>query len=226
MTEQNEPSEGQTSAMCKQIVAKFQKPSTPRAVWQMVNTFGPYVLLWCLMYRCLTISWWLLPPLAVLAAVLLVRIFIIFHDCGHGSYFRSRAANNFVGFITGVLTFTPYYQWRWEHAIHHASAGHLDKRGVGDIWTLTVQEYLESSRGKRFAYRLARNPLILFVIAPVFVLLVKQRFPAAGASPRERASVHWMNLAILGMAVVMSLLVGLKAYLLLQLIMISVAGSA
>jgi len=84
---------------------------------------------------------------------------------------------NVVGFITGILTFTPYYHWRWEHAIHHASAGQLDKRGVGDIWTLTVQEYLEASRCKRFAYRLARNPIILFLIAPLYIFLIRQRFP-------------------------------------------------
>jgi omega-6 fatty acid desaturase (delta-12 desaturase) len=227
MTEQNETSEGQASnAVCKKIVAKYTRPSTPRAVWQMVNTFGPYLLLWCLMYWCRSVSWWLLPPLAILAAGFLVRIFIIFHDCGHGSYFRSRTANNVVGFITGVLTFTPYYQWRWEHAIHHATSGHLDKRGVGDIWTLTVQEYLESSRGRRFAYRLARNPVILFLIAPLFIFLVRQRFPSAAASKRERDSVLWMNIALSGMVIGLAAIFGLKAYLLIQLIVLAVAGGA
>ena len=133
----SEPNETKT-AVWKGLVAEYQEPSTPRAVWQMVNTLGPYALLWYLLYRSLTISWWLFIPLGVLAGAFLVRIFIIFHDCGHGSYFRSRTANNVVGFITGVLTFTPYYHWRWEHALHHANSGHLDKRGIGDIWTLTV----------------------------------------------------------------------------------------
>src|SRR5882724_10639296 len=188
-------------AVWKEIVAKYQQPSTPRAVWQIVNTLVPYGLLWYLMYRSLTISWWLIPPLAILAGAFLVRIFIIFHDCGHGSYFRSRAANDIVGFITGILTLTPYYHWRWEHAIHHASAGHLDKRGTGDVWTLTVQEYLEASRWKRFAYRLARNPIILFLIAPLYIFLIRQRFPSSDASQRERHSVFWMDLAILGMAI-------------------------
>ena len=162
------------TAVWKQIVAKYQEPSTPRAVWQIINTLGPYALIWYLMYRSLTISWWLLVPLAILAGAFLVRIFIIFHDCGHGSYFRSRTANSVVGFITGMLTFTPFYHWRWEHAIHHASAGHLDKRGVGDIWTLTVEEYLQSPRWRRVAYRLARNPVILFLIAMWF-LVVQRR---------------------------------------------------
>ena len=132
----------------------------------------------------------------------------------------------FWGFITGVLTFTPYYHWRWEHAIHHATSGDLDRRGMGDIWTLTVQEYLESSRWKRFAYRLARNPVVLFVIAPLFVFLVRHRFPKAKASRRERHSVYWTNLAILGMAAGLSWIFGLKAYLLIQLTVLVVAGSA
>jgi omega-6 fatty acid desaturase (delta-12 desaturase) len=214
------------TAAWKEIVTKYQEPSLPRAVWQIVNTLGPLAAIWFLMYCSLSVSWWLLVPLAVLAGAFLVRVFIIFHDCGHGSYFKSRRANDIVGFITGVLTFTPYYQWRWDHALHHATSGHLDKRGTGDLWTLTVQEYLEASRGKRFAYRLARNPLLLFVLAPIFVLLVKQRFPSAKDNKRERHSVYWMNLAIAGMITGLSLLFGVKAYLLIQLISMGVAGSA
>ena len=188
-------------ATWKEIVENYQQPSTGRALWQIINTLVPYALLWYLLYRSLTVSWWLTVPLAALAGAFLVRIFIIFHDCGHGSFFKSRRANDLVGFIAGVLTFTPYYHWRWEHAIHHASAGHLDKRGTGDVWTMTVQEYLESSRWKRFAYRLARNPFVLFVLAPLFLFLVMQRFPAPKANARERHSVWWMNLAILGLVI-------------------------
>ena len=152
------------NAAWKEIVLKYQKPSVWRALWQIIDTVIPYAVVWYLMYRCLSVSWWLVVPLAVLAGGLLVRVFIIFHDCGHGSFFKSRAANDTVGFIAGILTFTPYYHWRWEHAIHHSSSGDLDKRGTGDVWTMTVQEYLESSGWKKFAYRLARNPFILFVI--------------------------------------------------------------
>src|SRR5713226_3540689 len=212
-TEEN----GQADALAwKAMVVKYQKPSTWRALWQIVNTLGPYALLWYLMYRSVTVSWSI--ALAILAGGFLVRVFIIHHDCGHGSFFKSRKANDILGFITGMLTFTPYYHWRWEHAIHHASAGHLDKRGVGDIWTLTVQEYLEASRGKRFAYRLARNPIILFLIAPLFIFLIRQRFPSADANPRERRSVLWMNLAILGIVIGLCALFGIKAYGLILLI--------
>ncbi len=214
------------NAAWKEIVARYQKPSIGRGVWQIVNTLVPYAALWYLMYLGLSVSWWLVAPLAVLAAGFMVRVFIIHHDCGHGSFFKSRKANDILGFITGVLTFAPYYHWRWEHALHHATSGDLDRRGMGDIWTLTVQEYLESSRWQRFAYRLARNPVILFVIAPFFMFLVKHRFPKAKASKRERHSVYWTNLALFGMAAGLSWVFGLKAYLLIQLIVVGVAGSA
>ena len=212
------------TAEWKQMVAQFQQPSTPRAVWQIVNTVVPFAALWYLMYLSRAISWWLVVPLAMLAGAFAVRIFIIFHDCGHGSYFKSRWANDLTGFLAGVLTFTPYYHWRWEHSIHHASSGHLDKRGVGDIWTLTVQEYLESSRWRRFAYRLARNPFLLFVVAPMYLFLFRQRFPSTGASQRERHSVHAMNVALLAMAAALSLVFGVVPYLIIQSIVLMVAG--
>src|SRR6266436_258066 len=165
----------------KEIVARYQKPAVGRGVWQVVNALVPYAALWYLMYLSLAVSWWMTVPLAVLAGGFMVRVFIIFHDCGHGSFFRSRKANHIWGFITGVLTFAPYYHWRWEHGVHHATSGDLDRRGLGDIWTLTVLEYLESSRWQRFAYRLARNPFVLFVIAPLYMFVIKYRLPKANA---------------------------------------------
>ena len=210
----------------KQIVARYQRPSIARGVWQIVNTVVPFALLWVAMYFTARASWWWLTfPLAALAGAFMVRIFIIFHDCGHGSFFKSKAANHAVGAITGVLTFTPFYHWRWEHAIHHSAAGDLDRRGTGDIWTLTVQEYLESSRWKRFAYRLARNPLVLFVVAPLFVFLIQQRAPSLKAPTRERYSVYWTNLALGAMAAGLICLFGLKAYLIIQLTILLTASS-
>lgn len=217
---------GATTAVWKQIVARYQKPSTGRAVWQIINTLVPYAGLWCLMYYTRSISWWLTVPLAVLAGAVLVRAFIIFHDCGHGSFFKSGTANHILGAVTGFLTFTPFYHWRWEHAIHHSSSGDLDRRGTGDVWTLTVQEYLESSRWRRFAYRLARNPVVLFVIAPLFLFLIQQRVPSLKAPARERYSVYWTNLAIGSVAAGMIALFGLKAYLIIQLIVLVTAGAA
>ena len=209
----------------KKIVAQYQRPAVWRSVWQIVNSLVPYVVLWYLMYLSLAVSYWLIIPLAILAAGFLLRVFIIFHDCGHGSFFKSRRANDILGFLTGVLVFTPYYHWRWLHARHHATSGDLDRRGTGDIWTLTVQEYLEASRWKRFAYRLARNPFILFLIAPLFLFVVSQRFSAAEAPRRERHSVYWTNLAIAGWVAGLIGLFGLKAYLVIQLT-VSIVASA
>src|SRR6267378_900939 len=212
MTNDSTLSKDKGNLAWKEIVARYQKPSIGRGVWQIVNTLVPYAALWYLMYLSLSVSWWLVIPLAVIAGAFLVRVFIIFHDCGHGSFFKSHRANEVVGFITGMLTLTPFYQWRYDHAIHHATSGHLDKRGTGDLWTLTVEEYLASSRWRRFSYRLARNPILLFVIGPLVVVLVKQRFPSPGANKRERDSVHWMNLALLGMVVGLSTIFGIIPY--------------
>jgi omega-6 fatty acid desaturase (delta-12 desaturase) len=210
----------------KEIVARYQQPALRRALWQLADTLIPYAALWYLMHLSLGVSYWLTAALVVLAGAFLVRVFIIFHDCGHGSFFRSPTANDVLGQITGVLSFTPYFHWRWEHALHHASAGDLDRRGTGDVWTLTVQEYLEASRWKRFAYRLARNPFILFVMAPLYLFLIKQRFPVKRAGRRETNSVYWTNLAILAVAAGLACLFGLKAYLLLQGGVLMVAGVA
>ena len=212
-------------ATWKTLVAKYQEPHAGRATWQLVNTLGGYIAVWVLMYLSLDVSWWLTLPLALLAGGLLVRVFIIFHDCGHGSFFASRFANDFWGFVTGLLTFTPYYHWRGEHAIHHGATGDLDRRGIGDVWTMTVQEYVESSRWRRFAYRLARNPIVLFVIAPLVLFLVLQRGCRTGAKRHERLSVWWMNLALLVMVVGMSFLFGVLPYLVIQLTVMMVAGA-
>src|SRR5579864_4384044 len=209
----------------KEIVSRHEQPRLGRGLWQLINTLVPYGVLWYLMYLSLGVSYWLTGALALLTAGFQVRVFIIFHDCGHGSFFKSRRANDILGFITGVLSFTPYYHWRWEHALHHATAGDLDRRGTGDVWTLTVQEYIESSRWKRFAYRLARNPFLLFVLAPLFLFLVKQRFPSRKAPRRERHSVYWTNLALVAVAAVFSFVFGLKTYLLLQFGLVTAAGA-
>jgi len=209
----------------KRIVARYENPTLGRSLWQVVNTLIPYGTLWYLMAYSLPVSYWLTLALTIPAAGFLVRLFIIFHDCGHGSFFKSRKANEAMGIVTGILTFTPYYHWRHEHAIHHATSGDLDRRGTGDVWTLTVQEYLESSRWKRFAYRLARNPVVLFGIAPIVLFLVLQRFPRWKADRRERNSVVWTDLGILGMAAVLTSLLGIKTYLLIQLPVLVIAGT-
>ena len=210
----------------KAIVLRYQQPCAKRATWQLINTVGGYIALWVLMYFTHRISWWFTIPLAVIAAGLLVRIFIVFHDCGHGSFFRARWLNDMVGFIAGVLTYTPYDHWRWEHSLHHASSGDLDRRGTGDIWTMTVQEYLSASRWKRLCYRLARNPLILFLIAPIFLFIIRERFPSPKANPRERLSVHLTNAGLLCAVSAQIWAFGWQAFLLIQLTIMVVSGAA
>ena len=209
----------------KAIVAKFQQPSASRATWQIANSFGSYALVWYLMYLAVSTSWWLVLPLALLAGGLLVRIFIIFHDCGHGSFFKSRLANDVTGFLAGVLNFTPYYHWRWEHAVHHASSGDLDRRGTGDVWTMTVKEYRASSRWRRLGYRTVRHPFILLFVAPLYLFVFRERFSTKGASPRDRQSVWWMNAAIATLVVALSFAFGWKNYLLIQLVVTMTGGA-
>jgi|JI6StandDraft_1071083.scaffolds.fasta_scaffold100787_2 omega-6 fatty acid desaturase (delta-12 desaturase) len=210
----------------KEIVAQFQIPSVPRSIWQIVNTFVPLILTWYAMYRSLAVSYWLTLGLAVLAGLLLVRVFIIFHDCGHGSFFKSKAASNVVGFICGMLTFTPYLHWRWQHSVHHQTSGDLDRRGDGDIWTMTVKEYQEAAPKWRFLYRLVRNPFVLLLIGPLFLFLIHQRFPSPRAKGKDRASVMWMNFALLLMVVGLSWLFGFKNYVMMQLPVTMFAGMA
>jgi omega-6 fatty acid desaturase (delta-12 desaturase) len=209
----------------KVIFARFLKPNALKASWQIANSMGSLALVWALYYYSLSISWWLAPPLMILAGGFMVRIFIIFHDCGHGSFFASQRANHVWGSVAGLLTFTPYFHWRGEHAIHHGTSGDLDRRGTGDVWTMTVREYLESSRWKRFAYRLVRNPIVLFVISPLVLFLVLERYPRASADRRERHSVWWMNLGLLLMAIGMSALIGFVPYVIFQLGSLAVAAS-
>jgi omega-6 fatty acid desaturase (delta-12 desaturase) len=178
------------------------------------------------MYLSLEISYWLTLALSIPAAGFLMRVFIIFHDCCHGSFFKSRRGNNVLGAICGILTFTPYHRWRQEHSVHHATAGNLDRRGVGDVWTLTVREYLALSAWKRLEYRLFRHPLVMFGVGPFFVFVISQRFARGVSGKRERYSVYWTNLAVLGIVALISVSIGIKAFILVQLPIIMIGAGA
>jgi acyl-lipid omega-6 desaturase (Delta-12 desaturase) len=220
-----DPPDESVSALARDSVTRFQTPSVSKATWQLANSFLPYVVLWVAMVYALAVSYWLMLPIAIVAAGFLARIFIIFHDCGHASFFKSKRANQVIGTIAAFINLTPYRHWRWQHAVHHGTSGDLDRRGSGDIWTLTVQEYLESTRWKRLAYRLARNPFVLFVIAPLYVFVVHHRFAARGAPARERRSVRSTNWALLAAALLMSVIIGWKSFLLIQLTVSAFAGA-
>jgi len=201
----------------QKIIAPYQHSDNLRSICQMCNSLIPYFALWILMVFSLQISYWLTLLLAIPAAGFMIRIFIIFHDCGHGSFFKSKRANDTVGIITGILTFTPYYNWRQHHAVHHATVADLDRRGVGDILTLTVAEYQALSSWKKFGYRLVRNPWIIFTIGSLGVFLIGHRFFSRKDGRRERNSVLWTNLALLLIIVLLSAIIGFKAFVLVQL---------
>jgi omega-6 fatty acid desaturase (delta-12 desaturase) len=178
------------------------------------------------MVYSLEYSYWYTLALSILAAGFLVRAFIIFHDCTHGSFFNSRKANDFWGIITGLLAFTPYSRWRHDHAIHHKTAANLDKRGTGDVMTLTVKEYQELPTLSKLGYRLLRSPLVMFGFGPLWMFVIMQRIPPKGTKGRELRSVWYTNLALAGIISGMHFLIGIKAYLLIQMPVMYFAGLA
>jgi len=207
----------------------YEKPNHTKATLQVLDTLVPYFALWAVMVWLLkhNYSYWYLIPLLVVASGLTVRIFIIFHDCGHGSFTSNRNANTILGYITGILTFTPYYEWRHEHAEHHAEVGDLDRRGTGDIWTMTVQEFQTADKKVRLGYQLIRNPLILFTVGAPFKFLVLQRIPSKNEGKREKASVWITNFGILAIGLIAAKTIGFSTYIAIQfpiILLASIAG--
>jgi acyl-lipid omega-6 desaturase (Delta-12 desaturase) len=212
----------------QKLVAQYQRSDVRRSVWQLVNSFGGYFLFLVLMYLSLQVGYWLTLLLAIPTAGFLVRIFIIQHDCGHGSFFASRRANDRVGAVCGAFTFTAYKYWRKSHAIHHAHHAELEERGTGDVWTLTVDEYLAAPWWKRAVYRGFRHPLFLLGVAPGAQFLITNRIPLGAQNWRsgEKASVWWTNIAILSWMLAAGLLIGFGTLLMIQLPVILLAATA
>lgn len=208
------------------VIANYKYPEISHSVWQLINTFIPYVALWVAMYFSLSVSYWLVLLLTIPAAGFLIRLFIIFHDCGHGSFLQSKRANDTIGILIGILTFTPYYRWHHAHMIHHRTAGNLDKRGTGDVWTLTVEEYLKLSASKKRAYRIYRHPLVMFGIGAGLMFFLSNRFTRKHFEQKERMSVYITNLGLVLFAAGMSFLIGFKAFLLIQLPVMYIAATA
>ncbi|MCF6333059.1 MAG: fatty acid desaturase [Draconibacterium sp.] len=207
-------------------IAAYQTPNIWRAIWQIANTFVPYVGLWILIVYSISISYWLTAFLIILAAGFLVRLFIIFHDCGHGSFFKSTKANQIVGKLFGILAFTPYYKWHNLHMQHHASVGNLDKRGVGDVWTMTKEEYLASNKKKRLYYRLYRHPVTMFGIGTLYVFLIQNRMTKKDMGRKEKLNIYFTNAALALLFVAMSLAIGFLPFLIIQFLIIYIAGMA
>jgi acyl-lipid omega-6 desaturase (Delta-12 desaturase) len=210
-----------------QILARYRIPNLVRSMVELAITAGPLVLLWFLMWASLDLSYWLCLLLAVPAAGFLVRLFMIQHDCGHGAFFRHRLANDWVGRLIGVMTLTPYDFWRRTHAIHHSTSGNLDRRGTGDIDTLTVHEYLARSPWGRLRYRVYRHPFIMFGIGPAYLFIVQHRLPVGlmrgGWQPWF--STMATNVAIAALVATMMSLIGVGAFLFVHLPIMLLAGS-
>lgn len=209
-----------------EVISKYNTPHIWLSIWQIINSLLPYLLIWYLMYLSLDISYWITLGLSVFAAGFLVRIFIIFHDCGHGSFFRSKRANKVVGTFLGSLVFTPYDRWHTDHHIHHRTVGNLDKRGNGDVWTLTVEEFRNLTGRQKFIYSLYRHPLILFGVAPFFLFVLWFRFPKKGMNRADHLSTYITDLILLVLISGVILLMGWKAFLLIQLPIIYIATVA
>ncbi len=211
----------------KTVLSPYWGADTRRSVMQVITSAVPFFVLWYAAYRSLEVSYWLTLALSVPAGGFLIRLFIIQHDCGHGSFFKSQRMANALGSVIGVLTLTPYAYWRKTHAHHHAHSGDLDFRGFGDVDTFTVREYLAMPRFQRLGYRLQRNPFILFGIGALFHFFVKHRYPWDIPHSWKEAwrSVWLTNLVLVGVVAVMWNLIGWQAFVLVELPVMMVTTS-
>jgi omega-6 fatty acid desaturase (delta-12 desaturase) len=209
-------------------LAEYKQSSAWKGSWQLINTALPYGVLVFLMFRSIRHGdpYWFTLMIGVLASAFLVRLFILFHDCVHGSLFPQKRVNTFVGTVLGLLVFTPFEDWRFSHLRHHATYANLDTRGFGDIWTLTRTEYDQSSKGMRLAYRIYRSPFVLIGLGALIAFLLRYRLPAKKVSRKEWSSVIFTNVALALIIVVACQTIGWRTYVLIQLPLIWMAGTA
>ena len=200
----------------REAIAPYEQASTRRAVIDLATSVVPYLALSVAMYLTLEVSIWLTLALAIPAAGFLLRTFIVFHDCGHGSFLPSQRANLWVGRLCGLLVFAPYANWRHDHAVHHGTSGDLDRRGTGDVPTLTVAEYRAKPWQGRLGYRLFRNPLVMFGIGPIYSLVVAPRLSSRAKRRRLRNSIIATNVALAVLIGALCWLIGWREYLLVQ----------
>ncbi|MCY9529513.1 MULTISPECIES: fatty acid desaturase [Paenibacillus] len=200
----------------KKEVAPYEQIDMRSSIRQICNTILPLLVLWYAAYASLTVSYWLSLVFMVMASGFVIRTFIIFHDCCHQSFFKSRKANDILGTITGVITLVPYQQWKNSHSIHHATSSNLDKRGIGDMWVLTVEEYEEASWWTRLAYRVYRNPVVMLCIGPIAIFLITYRFNVKGAKRKERVNTHITNIGIVVLYALLCWAIGWQAFLMIQ----------
>ncbi|MFF2481220.1 fatty acid desaturase [Paenibacillus sp. NPDC058071] len=206
----------QLQLQLKKEVAPFEKTNASASIKQLVNTLLPLFGLWYAAYASLSVSYWLTLAIGILTSGFVIRTFIIFHDCCHGSFFKNKKANAIIGTITGILTHVPYAQWKYSHAVHHASSGNLDKRGLGDIWILTTAEYASAPLLRRIAYRFYRHPLVMFGLGPIGVFLVQYRFNRKGARRKERLNTYITNASMAALYALLCWAIGWQAFVLVH----------
>ncbi|HWL11420.1 MAG TPA: fatty acid desaturase [Ureibacillus sp.] len=206
-------------------VAPFAKSQLKISILQIINTIVPLLAIWGAGYYLLQFSPWLTVACSILASGFVVRTFIIFHDCTHGSFFKNKKANAVIGNISGILTSFPYEKWKREHMIHHASSSNLDKRGIGDIDMLTVDEYLQKSKLGRFGYRLYRNPIVMFGLGPIYMVLILNRMNRKDAKKKERMNTYFSNVTLLVICTALILLTGWQTFLLVHGLTMFIAGA-
>ncbi len=211
----------------RKTLSQYAKPDLGKAILQMLTAIIPYFGLWSILVYMVkqNYPYAVIFALILLASLFLVRIFIFFHDCAHNSFFASHRANTIFGYVTGILTFTPFRYWQRNHLVHHNTYADLDKRGVGDIWTLTVDEYLAASPMTRLGYRFYRNPFVFLGIGPGYSFLLTQRLLHQWEGKNERFSAAVTNVAILGIILAAGQTVGLRTYLLIQIPVFLIAGA-
>lgn len=209
----------------RETLAPYSKPTHSRSVAQLTTSIVPYLALVALMYWAVHVSVVGTMFLALPAGGFAMRVFIIFHDCGHSSFFANRRANTWVGILTGLLTYSTYHTWRQEHAVHHATAGDLDHRGTGDVDTWTVDEYYGKSKAARLGYRLFRSPLVMFGLGPIWVVLIEPRFFPAWSRARYWKMILATNIVIVCQFGVLVAIFGWQPVLIVQLSVIWVGGA-
>lgn len=209
----------------KKVIAPYEVNDMKSSIRQLINTLGPLLLLWYAAYLALSVSYWLTLPITIIAAGFMIRTFIIFHDCTHQSFFKSKLANDIIGNITALLTVIPYQQWKNEHAIHHSTSSNLDKRGIGDVWIMTIDEYVSASPWQRMVYRVYRNPFVMFGIGPIFVFLFQYRFNRKGARRKERINTNMLTLSVTALYTLMIWLIGWQAFIMIQAPIFMISGS-
>ena len=200
------------------LLAPYRGPTLAKSIWQLASTAALFVASVTSMYLTLHISYWITLLLAIPAAFFMIRLFIIQHDCGHGSFFRSSWVADSIGSVLGIFTLTPYHYWKKTHAIHHATSGNLEHRGFGDIDTLTVGEYLALTRWQKFKYRVYRHPAILFGFGAVLHFFVRHRLPMIVPRDwtRERRRILWTDVGLAAFVALMGVTVGFKEFLLVH----------